>query len=277
MSTTTTTLVNSSARAFARQAVPGKGPRPGDGTWLEDDDTYYYKLNRKNMRYYCEHERHLLRRNLYSKRELDLFFEELYMYDKPKSHKICGLCLLVTGFFLILIGLALGILIWRNVAESNNWRGFWFVVAALLVLVGIALCCWGWCDLYRRGKNKDYRRKRLTPVINDENYRIAHRGLNWQLHDEHLALRTNYWNPKLKRRRRKKKITTKTTTKRTSPVVSRPMSVVSVSRSPSVVSRPVSVTESTTVVSRPVPVVKDSYVTESVVTNGGGRYRNSLL
>lgn len=228
------------------------------------------------MRYYCEHERHLLRRNLYSKRELDIFFEELYMYDKPKSHKICGLCLLVTGFLMILIGFALWIWAWRYADTKKNWRTLWYIVSVLLILIGIGLCCWGWCDLYQRGKNKEYRRSRLTPVINDENYRIAHRGLNWQLHDEHLALRTNYWNPKLKRRRRKKKITT--TTKRTSPVVSRPMSVVSVSRPTSVVSRPASITETTVISNRPTPVVaRDSYVTESVVTRGGGRYRNSLL
>jgi hypothetical protein len=253
-------------KSTRRSAIPGKGPRTGDGTWLEDDDTYYYRLNRKNMRYYCEHERHLLRRNLYSKRELDIFFEELYMYDKPKSHKICGLCMLVTGFMMILAGLALWIWAWRYANPDNFYRTLWYIVSVLLIIGGIVLCCLGWCDLWNRGKNKIWRRKRLTPVINDENYRIAHRGLNWQLHDEHLALRTNYWNPKLKRRRRKKKITTKKTTKRTSPVVSRPMSVVSVSR-------PASVVESTTVVTnRPVSVNQNSYVTESVVTNGGGRY-----
>jgi hypothetical protein len=185
------------------------------------------------MRYYCEHERHLLRRNLYSKRELDIFFEELYMYDKPKSHKICGICLIVTGFFLILAGFAY--IVYMRLRGTVNtstsgakWLIFWLVMAILAILVGIGLACWGWCDLYRRGKNKEYRRSRLTPVINDENYRIAHRGLNWQLHDEHLALRTGYWNPKLKRRRRRKKTTTTTT--KTSANITRPMSVVSVTR-----------------------------------------------
>lgn len=177
MATTTSQLINSTARSMSRIAIPGK-PRPGDGTWLEDDDTYYYRLNRKNMRYYCEHERHLLRRNIYSKRELDVFFEELFMYDKSKSHKICGLALLVAGFFLILIGLAWTIYLWREVS-SSGWKTLWHIIAALMILTGIALCCWGWYDLYMRGRNKEIRRQRLTPVINDENYRIAHRGLNW--------------------------------------------------------------------------------------------------
>lgn len=193
-------VLNNSVTSAVSNAigVPGRGPRAGDGTWLEDDDTYYYRLNRKNQRYYCEHERHLLRRNLYSKRELDIFFEELYMYDQPKSHKIKGLCLLVTGFFMILIGFALWIWAWRysDTSSSNSgWRMFWYILAVLLIIIGMLLCCYGCYDLYSRSKNKVIRRTRLTPIINDENYRIAHRGLNWQLHDEHLALRTNYWNP----------------------------------------------------------------------------------
>jgi len=238
---------------MARQAIPGKGPRLGDGTWLEDDDTYYYKLNRKNMRYYCEHERHLLRRNLYSKRELDIFMEELYMYDQPKSYKICGLCLLVTGFFLILIGLVFWIWAWKWSNTTGNWRTFWYIMAALVVVIGIALCCWGWFDLSKRQKNKDVRRARLTPIINDENYRIAHRGINWQLHDEHLALRTNYWNPKLKRIANNQTTTTTTTTK--SPVVmTRPMNVVTVQK-------PVAVPVTTTVIEKPVVNVVEKTTT----------------
>jgi hypothetical protein len=248
---TTTTVINNSMN-MARQAIPGKGPRPGDGTWLEDDDTYYYKLNRKNMRYYCEHERHLLRRNLYSKRELDIFMEELYMYDQPKSYKICGVCLLVTGFFLILIGLVFWIWAWKWSGTTGGWRTFWYLMAALVILIGIALCCWGWFDLSKRQKNKDVRRARLTPIINDENYRIAHRGLNWQLHDEHLALRTNYWNPKLKRRAHNQTTTTTTTTK--SPVVTRPMNVVTVQK-------PVAVPVTTTVIQKPVVNVVEKTTT----------------
>jgi hypothetical protein len=275
----TTTVVSSAASLLGRQAIPGKGPRAGDGTWLEDDDTYYYRLNRKNMRYYCEHERHLLRRNLYSKRELDIFFEELYMYDQPKSYKICGLIYLVIGFFLILAGFALWVWSWKYMTDvSDGWKMLWYVIAAILIIVGMLLCCWGCYDLYRRAKNKDVRRTRLTPIINDENYRIAHRGINWQLHDEHLALRTNYWNPHLKKR--SAKITT--TTKRTSPRVSRPMSVMTVSKPvpvvTTVVQRPETVVQTTTVTKKAVPVVQNSYVTtESVVTNTGGRYKNTLL
>lgn len=287
MSTTRTTTVNNIGAQMMRQAIPGKGPRPGDGTWLEDDDTYYYKLNRKNMRYYCEHERHLLRRNLYSKRELDIYMEELYMYDQPKSHKICGVMLLVIGFFMIMIGLVLWIWAWKWSGTTGGWTTFWYIIGALLIVGGAVICCLGWYDLSKRNKNKNVRRARLTPIINDENYRIAHRGLNWQLHDEHLALRTNYWNPLL--RRRAQQIVTTTTTQNKAVPQYRPMNVVTVQK-------PVSGAVTTTIIEKPVvnvvektvvtsPVVQNTYVTnpvntyttETVVSNPAQRYRNNLI
>jgi hypothetical protein len=97
------------------------------------------------------------------------------------------------------------------------------------------------------------------------------------MHDEHLALRTNYWNPKLKRRTQK---TTVTTTKKASANITRPMNVVNVTRPmsvTSVVSQPQSVVETTTVVSKPVQPVVNSYVTTEQVVSNGGRYRNNLL
>lgn len=198
--------------------VLGKGPLPGDGTWLEDDDTYYYKLNRKNQRYHCEHERHLLRRNLYSKRELDMFFEEMYMYDSPKSHKICGIAMLVIGLFILGACLLAFLLAWRNKIDFGTVKGWgivWWILFALFLLAGLVLTCLGCYYLFKRSKNKVLRRSRLTPVVNEENRRIAPRGLNWHFYDEHLALRTNYWNSRVGNMG--KKVVTETTTLKKAP------------------------------------------------------------
>lgn len=246
--------------------ILGKGPLPGDGTWLEDDDTYYYKLNRKNMRYHCEHERHLLRRNLYSKRELDMFFEELYMYDLPKKHKICGILMLVLGLFILAGCLLFYLLAWRDNKDKGSikdWGILWWILFVFFLILGLVLTCLGCYYLYQRSKNKMLRRKRLTPIINEENRRIAPRGLNWHFYDEHLALRTNYWNSRLgkagyikktKKKRKTKKVVTETVTKDLSPR-----------------SRNVTVVESTH--SRPIaPVVQ-----ETVVSRSGSRYTNSRI
>ena len=249
--------------------ILGKGPIPGDGTWLEDDDTYYYKLNRKNMRYHCEHERHLLRRNLYSKRELDIFFEKLYMYDLPKQHKLCGILMLVVGLFILAGCLLMYLLAWRDNEDKGSikdWGIVWWIFFVIFLILGLVLTCLGCYYLWQRSKNKTLRRKRLTPVINEENMRIAPRGLNWYFYDEHLALRTNYWNSRLGKAgmTKKKKVITET---KTTKVPSR-ASYASNNRS-------VTVVESSTARA---PIVREEVVlTKSPARAGGGRYRNSRI
>lgn len=247
--------------------ILGKGPLPGDGTWLEDDDTYYYKLNRKNMRYHCEHERHLLRRNLYSKRELDIFFERLYMYDTKKKQRMCGILMLVIGLIILVGCLLFYLLGWRDNEDKGkveNWGIVWWVLFVLCLIVGLVLVGLGCYYLWQRSKNRLIRRKRLTPVINEENRRIAPRGLNWHFYDNHLALRTNYWNSRLgKAGMIKKKKKTKVVTETTTTKVQKPRASYGSQRS-------VTVVESNT--SR-APVVKE----EVVVKKSRGRYRNSQI
>lgn len=241
--------------------IMGKGPLPGDGTWLEDDDTYYYKLNRKNQRYHCEHERHLLMRNLYSKRELDMFFEEMYMYDSPKSHKICGIAMLVIGLFILAGCLLAFLLAWRSKIDTGSvkdWGVVWWVLFSLFLLAGLILTCLGCYYLFKRSKNKTLRRRRLTPVVNEENRRIAPRGLNWHFYDEHLALRTNFWNSRLGKTG--KKVVTETTTLKKAPATR------TFARRSNV-----SVVESST--SR--PIVKEEVIVNS--SRKKGRYTNSRI
>jgi hypothetical protein len=253
-----------------KNPIPGKGPRAGDGTWLEPDDTYYYVLNRKNMRYHCDHERHLLSRNLYSKRELDLFFEEIYMYDKKKPHKVRGICMVATGFFFVILFLLFLILGWRQGwkdsvprADWTAWRWVFYILMVLFLLLAIALLCLGFFSLVSRKANKTVRRKALTEIINNENYRIAPRGMNWAFYDEHLALRTNYWTPMLKTKRAVSVASTKKVVEEV---------VTTTPRRPKV---------RTVIEERPLrgSVVKEEVLVGSSrsVKSKGGRYRNSGL
>jgi len=284
----TTVVVNDtvSKRPPLKAPVPGRGPRAGDGTWLEPDDTYYYVLNRKNMRYHCDHERHMLSRNLYSKRELDLFFEEIYMHDIKKAHKIQGICMVATGFFLIAIGLALLIMGWRQGwkdalprSDMTTRQILYYIGMVLCLLIGAILLCLGFWYLCKRKANKTLRRKRLTEIINNENYRIAPRGLNWAFYDEHLALRTNYWTPRLRRKgRREVSVASKKTRIVEERVVRTPKKKVIVEE---VVPRRRAVR--TVVEERPVSstIVKEEVVVSPRSVRSGvssrGRYRNSTI
>ena len=197
---TTKRIVTETIKHQARSELASLGQIGPDGSWLEDDDTYYYMLNRKNMRYHCEHERHLLRRNLYSKRELDIFFEQMHMYDKKKPARWCGVALLALGMLALGLAILFFILGWREGWDENikrnkttTLRVLLYIAAAIFFLIALGLIVYGILMLVGRKNNKTLRKKKLAPVIMDENSRIAPRGLNWRYNDENLALRTNYW------------------------------------------------------------------------------------
>lgn len=176
------------------------------GLWREEwdncppsgPDCYYYVWNFTHDNYYCPEEDELLHRGLYSKYEIDDFLGDIKKRDLHRMDKHpTGWYYFLGAFAVLGMGLILlGIYLWYS--SSDNIRILFlvlaiimFIIAALLLICSCMYCCRGQRHRFLR------RREDIMPVVDGENRRIYHRGLNWRLSElgSYLALRTNYKGP----------------------------------------------------------------------------------
>lgn len=187
--------------------VGDRGRRVTDrGLWREEwdncppsgPDCYYYVWNFTHDNYYCPEEDDLLYRGHYSKYEIDDFLNEIKTCDLHRGDKHpTGWYYFLGAFAILGMGLILyGIYLWYSTSDSIR---FFFLVMAIILFIVAALLLICACMYCCRGKRHRYLRRRedIMPVVDSENRRIYHRGLNWRLSElgSYIALRTNYKGP----------------------------------------------------------------------------------
>ena len=173
-----------------------------NGAWIEDNDCYYYRYNPKMKSYFCPHERNILRRNLYSKRELDSFFARLKAGDKTKQPECLGIYTIALGLFFLALGVLFIVLAWRSGYTNNVLREKWgllqwfmWISMATFFVFGFVFIGLGLFLFFDKVSYHQQRKRRMEPMIKDENIRVGNRGLNWQYTTHSLILHCNYFGP----------------------------------------------------------------------------------
>jgi len=164
-----------------------------DGTWIEDNDCYFYKFNKAIKFYSCEYEKELLRRGLYQKRELDYFLYALSSEEESKPGKSIPTAMLAFATLFCFAALIFFILAWRE--KKNGWEVTFYTFMGIAIGLGVILLLCSCFLIFLRHESKNYRKKRILHNLSAENNRILHRGLNWKYTPEYLELRANYWIP----------------------------------------------------------------------------------
>jgi hypothetical protein len=164
-------------------------------------DCYYYVWNFTYDNYYCPEEGELLSRGLYSKYEIDDFLDDLKKKDLHRADKHpTGWYYFLAGWAMIGVGLIFLSLFywWKWSDKTSTMYWFWLILGIIIWIIALVLlvCACVYCCRGRRYRVLR-RREDMMPVVDNENRRIYHRGLNWRLSElgSYLALRTNYSGP----------------------------------------------------------------------------------
>jgi hypothetical protein len=161
-------------------------------------DCYYYIWNFTHDNYYCPEEKDLLARGVYSKYEIDDFLKELQHSDlhrvdkNPTGWYYCLSAFAVLGIALIFTALYL----YYNLL-NDKFKWFWIILGVFIFILASVLMCCG-CYYCCRPRHRYLRRRDdMMPVVDAENRRVYHRGLNWRMSElgSYIALRTNFNGP----------------------------------------------------------------------------------
>ena len=171
-----------------------------DGSWIEDNDCFYFLFNPKLKSYFCPFERFILRRNLYSKRELEMFLERLRQSDRAKLPEVFPITAIALGFTFLVLAVIFLVVAWRagfkdNIPRNNItfWSYFFWIAMGIAIVLALVLIGLGvFLFIYKQGYDQA-REKIVLPILDDENARVGNRGLNWQYSPNSLILYCNYY------------------------------------------------------------------------------------